>query len=255
MSDQIIVTNPTVRETQVTVKNVMIGKRQLTQRVFKQIQYEEFLDIYDGKPKGEVWGYVNYFWKENDHLKNNSKHVLWVTHDGELRRAFIRPHDLKANPFKDKLHDTPLYVIRTYREGDSNDLSIEIHFNEEFRWFLESFDVENINPGEFELKDAMVVLRETIKNRSQRWTGRGWELYTEGSTPDVIHCDDYRDKEYLEKITESYPEALKYLKGNMLIVYNTIILASKEYEKTILPVLHRNYEHYDIVLEQLYIAV
>jgi len=84
-------TEPVVKHTTVTVQNVMIGKRQLTQRVFKQIKRESiFNPNIANKLQGDAWGYVNYFWKGDGELKYfKSKHILWITEDGELRRDLI----------------------------------------------------------------------------------------------------------------------------------------------------------------------
>jgi len=81
-------TEPTIKHTTVTVQNVMIGKRQLTQRVFKQIREA---DIFSSKPEtlnGEAWGYVNYFWKGCSNF--GCKHILWITPAGELRRCRVK---------------------------------------------------------------------------------------------------------------------------------------------------------------------
>lgn len=82
-------TEPTVKHTTVSVQNVFIGKRQLTQRVFKQIQHERLIDK-EGNLRGEPWGYVNYFW---ENVADETKHILWVTLKGELRRFYYSPHE------------------------------------------------------------------------------------------------------------------------------------------------------------------
>ena len=80
-------TEPEVKQTTVTVQNVMIGKRQLTQRVFKQIREAEIFGKEANTLNGEAWGYVNYFWKGCSGY--GCKHILWITFDGELRRCKI----------------------------------------------------------------------------------------------------------------------------------------------------------------------
>jgi hypothetical protein len=78
-------TEPSVKHTTVSVQNVYIGKRQLTQRVFKQIQHETLINK-DGTLRGEPWGYVNYYWEH--HYPYKPDHILWVTPQGELRRFY-----------------------------------------------------------------------------------------------------------------------------------------------------------------------
>jgi len=80
-------TEPAVKQTTVTVQNVMIGKRQLTQRVFKQILHQEIFDEESNTLQGDAWGYVNYFWKGAS--GHNNKHILWITSGGELRRHLV----------------------------------------------------------------------------------------------------------------------------------------------------------------------
>ena len=89
MTNKIHVKNASVKEVSVTVQNVVIGKRQLTQRVFKQIQVAPIFDRDSEDLKGEAWGYVNYFWPDNEYRRHQYKHILWVNKNGELRRCFV----------------------------------------------------------------------------------------------------------------------------------------------------------------------
>ena len=87
MRNPITIKQAVIKETTVTVKNIIIGKRQLTQRVFKQIQEEYIVNELTGELKGEAWGYVNYFWKKFP--KDNHRHILWINENGELRRCLL----------------------------------------------------------------------------------------------------------------------------------------------------------------------
>ncbi len=89
MSETVLVKNAIIKEVKVTVKNVIIGKRQLTQRVFRQIQVAEVVDWKTGKLKGQIWGYINYFWPDNKFYKHHHRHLLWVTNTGEMRRCYL----------------------------------------------------------------------------------------------------------------------------------------------------------------------
>ena len=83
--EAIQIKTPVVKQTTVSVQNVMIGKRQLTQRVFKQIITEDIFGKEENSLKGEAWGFVNYDVKEHSH-----KHILWINKKGNLRRCLIR---------------------------------------------------------------------------------------------------------------------------------------------------------------------
>jgi hypothetical protein len=97
---------PTVKTTTVSVKNVMIGKRQLTQRVFNQIINEDIFDV--EKPetlKGDAWGFVNYQ-QGGYHNLNDYKHILWVNKKGELRKCYVEKiHPQYCNPWEGSTHE------------------------------------------------------------------------------------------------------------------------------------------------------
>ena len=84
--ENVQIKTPTVKQTTVSVQNVMIGKRQLTLRVFKQILEEDIFGDEPNSLKGEAWGFINYL--VNDYY-SKFKHILWVTKEGELRRCYI----------------------------------------------------------------------------------------------------------------------------------------------------------------------
>lgn len=89
MTELVTAKESTIKEVKVTVKNVIIGKRQLTQRVFKQIQRQGILNKKTGELNGHAWGYVNYFWSDNSYCSDNYLHILWVNSQGELRRSMV----------------------------------------------------------------------------------------------------------------------------------------------------------------------
>ena len=94
------VKEPTVKTTTVSVKNVMIGKRQLTLRVFKQIIDESIFGNEPNELKGEAWGFVNYL---VDGYNNQYKHILWVNENGDLRRCYVhRNFMISCNDGTDK---------------------------------------------------------------------------------------------------------------------------------------------------------
>ena len=87
MNTSVQFTEPVVKQITVTIKNVIIGKRQLTQRVFKQILERDIFGEEANTLNGEAWGFVNYFWKGCTGY--GRKHILWVTPDGQLRRYLL----------------------------------------------------------------------------------------------------------------------------------------------------------------------
>ena len=102
-------TQPSIKQTTVTVQNVIIGKRQLTQRVFKQILEREIFGNEANSLNGEAWGYVNYFWKGCVGGNYYRRHILWVTPEGELRRyLLINDHEY----WKDHKHEyAAIYLL------------------------------------------------------------------------------------------------------------------------------------------------
>src|SRR5262249_15538448 len=83
------------------VKTMRLGKRQITQAVFRQLVREQIVDPETLELRGQPWGNVRYFWAPcpydfegtsgagqgywDEHL-----HVVWQR-DGLLRRACVGP--------------------------------------------------------------------------------------------------------------------------------------------------------------------
>lgn len=85
-----------VFKSQVSVKTVDLQKRNLTQRLFKQIEIEKCFDEFTGQLNGTLWGYINYFWgKEKSFKSSEYVHVLWVNKKNDLRRCIYKKEDLK----------------------------------------------------------------------------------------------------------------------------------------------------------------
>ena len=66
----------------VTLKALMVDKRQMTMGVFRQLDRGDWLDHETGLERGILWGRVNYFWGDckKDHL-----HIVWQQGDKILR--------------------------------------------------------------------------------------------------------------------------------------------------------------------------
>jgi hypothetical protein len=91
----------TVKRLDVSVSTIMLGSRQMTKGVFRQIKEECIFNEY-GIPKGGILGYINYFWDEVYSYKDDHIHIIWQTPNGKLRRDFVKQPDDKfwvSHPF------------------------------------------------------------------------------------------------------------------------------------------------------------
>ena len=87
----------TIRTTEVSIRCLVIGKKQLTLSTFRQIPSSSILDS-DGNSRGKMWGRVNYAWKGCDYGKpghgrdDGHYHVVWQSND-RLMRDCVRSRD------------------------------------------------------------------------------------------------------------------------------------------------------------------
>ena len=106
-SRQLSVGEATLNVVGVSIKAVKIGKKQMTMAVFRQLQNEPVWDLSVSKPRGIVWGRVNYFWDgcgceqfagdegsitqwiDNEKL-GADVHIIWQLGE-ELRRSCLVP--------------------------------------------------------------------------------------------------------------------------------------------------------------------
>lgn len=80
----------TVQTVQVEIKALKVGKKQVTMGLFRQLPYQDLLDVETLQLRGVPWGHVNYWW-ENDGCswhQGPRLHVVWQRGD-ELRRAAV----------------------------------------------------------------------------------------------------------------------------------------------------------------------
>jgi len=101
----------------VEVKALVIGKRQVTLAVFRQLPKEDIFD-FEGTLKGVPWGHVNYFWGAlwgDFHAEATVHHnIIWQRED-QLLRCIVSSHDyaLGCKPAGyNKAHKDPI------REGN-----------------------------------------------------------------------------------------------------------------------------------------
>lgn len=76
---------------QVDVHAIRVGRKQMTQAVFRQLLPEHPFDFEKEELRGDLWGTVNYFWKgcdEDRGYETSHLHLVWQR-DNELRRCCV----------------------------------------------------------------------------------------------------------------------------------------------------------------------
>lgn len=95
------VTDATIATTSIEIKTVVIGKKQMTLSVFRQLPVEPLFDFNDPKLhyRGLLWGHVNYHW--NNCAPNGLRdphshlHVVW-----QLGPRLVQTPIYKPCPFR-----------------------------------------------------------------------------------------------------------------------------------------------------------
>ena len=59
---KVTVEEATLNVVGVSIKALQIGKKQMTLSVFRQLPHEAVWNTFTRKPRGVIWGRVNYFW-------------------------------------------------------------------------------------------------------------------------------------------------------------------------------------------------
>lgn len=101
----------TKQERSVTVQVLTIGKRQVTQALYRQLVDENVIDQDTGNLKGEVWGWVNMHVGECNEKKPHL-HVIWER-DGSLRRACSYESWWESKHYS-KLRSELVYLAEAY---------------------------------------------------------------------------------------------------------------------------------------------
>ena len=126
MTKQVITTNDvTIKQEVVEVKVLKIGKRQVTQAVFKQLLKEPIIDPNTGELLGEAWGSVNYH--PDCTLSGKHVHVVWRK-GNELRRAVEYIDASRNKGYSELVKEVEAlsyqYVITRILEGSVEPLNI-----------------------------------------------------------------------------------------------------------------------------------
>jgi hypothetical protein len=82
MSVVVNIDRATVRTATVQIRALTIDGKQMTMAVFRQLQWADPMEWSELRPRGPLWGRVEYFWKP-DH-NECATHIVWQLGD-ELR--------------------------------------------------------------------------------------------------------------------------------------------------------------------------
>jgi len=101
MKKKVTVNEAALNVVGVSIKVIQIGKKQMTLSVFRQLPNEPVWDSEQLRPRGQVWGRVNYFWDKcgcfsqielGDRtlygLARDPTHIVWQL-GAELRRSCL----------------------------------------------------------------------------------------------------------------------------------------------------------------------
>jgi hypothetical protein len=66
----------------IQIKVITIDKKKMSMSFVRQIGFREIIDYDSLALKGEILGYINYYWSDNSNRQDDSWHVIW--HDGNL---------------------------------------------------------------------------------------------------------------------------------------------------------------------------
>jgi len=117
---KVTVEEATLNVVGVSIKALQIGKKQMTLSVFRQLHHSAVWDPETRKPKGIVWGRVNYFWNGDSNRSYagygdvfesecDPIHIVWQE-GSKLRRSYL---------FPDIGEDRASYPLYLPREGTS----------------------------------------------------------------------------------------------------------------------------------------
>jgi hypothetical protein len=80
----------TVQTVHVEIQALKVGKKQVTQALFRQLPYEDLLDTDTVQLRGVPWGHVRYWWEGDGSIFEQGPrlHIVWQR-GNELRRAAV----------------------------------------------------------------------------------------------------------------------------------------------------------------------
>jgi len=127
MSKPITIASAQISTPTITVRQVMVDGKSMTQKTFRQIQAESIIDTSEYIIKGIPWGWVDYFWTDNkDKKEEGVKHILWQK-GNELRRCFINGHYSDVYGWRLKLDDDSWKILSlTFDDKDFSEKTMLI---------------------------------------------------------------------------------------------------------------------------------
>lgn len=93
---ELTVHNVSIQTATITIQTMVIGKRQVTLSVFRQLPEADYLDNETGEANGTAWGTVNYYWGDQD---RDDIHVVWQ--DGERLCRDLVPQNWRNSSARD----------------------------------------------------------------------------------------------------------------------------------------------------------
>lgn len=124
----------------VQIKVITIDKKKMSMSFVRQIGFREIIDYDSLALKGEILGYINYYWSDNSNRQGNSWHLIW--HDGDLLHRSLVP----VLPSKGKTREE----LEEYLERRTIGFSYGYH-----RYIRKILDEQNI--------DRLDILREYLR--------------------------------------------------------------------------------------------
>ena len=83
---------------QVEIKSMMVGKKQLTLSLMRQIIEEPLIDEKELLFRGVPWGHVNYFWGDDKH-KSYPRYINVVWQKGDVLRRSVVAMELPCQKY------------------------------------------------------------------------------------------------------------------------------------------------------------
>ena len=87
----------TIEALAVTIQSLRVGRKQMTQSLFRQLPKRSIIDDETGEIMGTPWCYVNYYWGD---CTKNHLHVVWEYGGKIYRDCFYATRNIKWGCFQ-----------------------------------------------------------------------------------------------------------------------------------------------------------
>jgi hypothetical protein len=188
----------------VQINQVTIGgRKKMDQKTFRQVKEEQIINFDKACLNGKPWGFVNYFWKENEHYRDSHcLHLMWQK-ESELRRCFIDPdgYEDEYGTYIIGKEDKLLQLNANSNDFHNDIFHLDIIFRE--RKLKSLCELVNVEIPEFEIV-PIPSFREKMEDFLKKWkySSHNWynKVYVDG---EYITCSSY----FWKLIRENFPEA------------------------------------------------